>query len=199
MKHMANKGRILAAAGAFALTIAASPSRAAQLDQPTVVRVYDYAHVPADQLARAQCEATGIYRAAGVPIVWVSGNDAPGATAARSLRVMILSREMSELKIERDAVGEMIVGQASRATGRAYIFYDRVVERAEHYAPTVETMLGWVMAHELGHLLLPESGHSDAGIMRPTFDRHTLVQRFTPAQSRSLRQVHTDAVTIAAQ
>jgi hypothetical protein len=196
---MANKGRILAAAGAFAMTVAASPSRAAQLDQPTVVQVYDYAHIPAEQLARAQWEATGIYRAAGVPIVWGSGSDASAEPVARSLRVMILSREMSEMKIERDAVGEMIVGQASRATGRAYIFYNRVVERADCYTPNVETMLGWVMAHEVGHLLLPESGHSDAGIMRPTFDRHTVVQRFTPAQSRSLRQVHTAPVTIAAQ
>jgi hypothetical protein len=196
---MANKGRILAAAGAFAMTVAASPAPAADFDQPTIVQVYDYAHIPAEQLAKAQCEATSIYRAAGVLIVWVSGSVASGEPVARSLRVMILSREMSEMKIEQDAVGEMTVGQASRATGRAYIFYNRVVERAERYTPHVETMLGWVMAHELGHLLLPESGHSDAGIMRPTFDRHTLVQRFTPAQSRSLRQVLTAPVTIAAQ
>jgi hypothetical protein len=196
---MASKRRILAAAGVFAITAAASPARAAQLDQPTVVQVYDYAHMPAEQLAKAQCEATSIYRAAGVLIVWVSGSGASGELVARPLRVMILSREMSEMKIEHDAVGETTVGQASRATGRAYIFYNRVVERAKRYTPNVETMLGWVMAHELGHLLLPESGHSDAGIMRPTFDRHTLVQRFTPAQSRSLRQILTAPVTIAAQ
>jgi hypothetical protein len=196
---MANNAASLMAAGILAIAASGNSVHAADLGQPIVLYVYDYAHIPAEQLARAECEATRIYRAAGVPIVWVSGSDAPGEPVARSLRVMILSREMSELKIGQDAVGEKTVGQASRATGRAYIFYDRVVERAERYAPGVETMLGWVMAHEVGHLMLPEPGHSDVGIMRPTFDRRTLVQRFTPAQSHSLQQVHTGPVRIAAQ
>jgi hypothetical protein len=48
-------------------------------------------------------------------------------------------------------------------------------------------VLGRVLAHEVGHLLLPV-GHSKTGIMRATVDLTITPQRFTPEQIRLIRR-----------
>ena len=187
-------------AGVIAITATCGTARAHDVSRPRVLLyVEDYAHVPASILAEAEREATRVYQAAGVSLAWVPIGDASQKAWTRRLQVIILSREMSAQKIELDNVGPRIVGQASYSAGRAYIFYDRAVEQAHRYAPSVATMIGWVIAHEVGHLLLPGSGHSDVGIMRGTFDRLCHEQRFTDAQSRSLQLSLVAPVTIAAQ
>jgi hypothetical protein len=47
----------------------------------------------------------------------------------------------------------------------AFIFYDRLMEQRTH-TKLLPAILGRVLAHELTHLLLPQDGHSDAGLMR---------------------------------
>ena len=50
-------------------------------------------------------------------------------------------------------------------------------------------LLGFVMTHEMGHMLLPYSAHSQEVIMRPEWDRAQVnnavegVLTFTPAQA----------------
>jgi hypothetical protein len=50
-------------------------------------------------------------------------------------------------------------------------------------------LLGHVMAHEMGHLLLPYGAHSIAGLMRPAWDRSQVraaaegLLTFTPDQA----------------
>jgi hypothetical protein len=196
---VANKARTLTAAALIAIAATCGTARGADLSRPLVLYVYDYAHVPASTLVEAEREATRIYQAAGVSVAWVPVSDTSQKAWSRHLQVVFLSREMSAQKIELDNVGPRTMGQASRSAGRAYVFYDRAVEQAHRYAPNVATMIGWVIAHEVGHLLLPESGHSDVGIMRGTFDRLCHEQRFTDAQSRSLQLSLVAPVTIAAQ
>ena len=54
-------------------------------------------------------------------------------------------------------------------------------------------LLGHVMAHELGHLLLPHGAHSAAGLMRPALDRAQVraaiagLLTFTPDQAALIR------------
>jgi hypothetical protein len=50
--------------------------------------------------------------------------------------------------------------------------------------------LGAVIAHEVGHLVLPEKGHSRSGIMRAGMDaKHALqVQSFDKSQAESIRK-----------
>jgi hypothetical protein len=54
-------------------------------------------------------------------------------------------------------------------------------------------MLGHVMAHELGHLLLPHGAHSVVGVMRPAWDRAQAkgalegTMTFTPDQAELIR------------
>ena len=56
----------------------------------------------------------------------------------------------------------------------------------------IVTLLGYVMAHELGHLMLPPNSHSVAGVMRPNFDIDSRgirgIRLFTDAEARAIRK-----------
>jgi hypothetical protein len=52
----------------------------------------------------------------------------------------------------------------------------------------IVTTLGDVMAHELGHLILPP-GHSNVGIMRPTLNMMSRrVETFTQQEAAQIRE-----------
>src|SRR5262245_28352328 len=65
-------------------------------------------------------------------------------------------------KLSEDAMG-ITSGTAAERGRVAYVFYDR----AERFTPLHRgKYLGHFMAHELGHLLLPQYAHSVTGLMR---------------------------------
>jgi hypothetical protein len=61
----------------------------------------------------------------------------------------------------------------------------------------LSTILAYVIAHELGHLLLPGYGHSPTGVMRADWDNplaRDVVKgslTFTDAQAARIRAGHT--------
>jgi hypothetical protein len=133
------------------------------------VVVYDYANVPAAQLRRAKKELIGIYRSIGIEVTWWEVSPLTAPSAAESLTASTIGRarfvfiKPSRIASTHDRAN--IAGSAYGVDGRgrvAYVFYDRVK------ALPVE-MLGYVIAHELGHLLLP-AGHSPQGLMRASWD-----------------------------
>ena len=52
----------------------------------------------------------------------------------------------------------------------AQVFFRRVEEFARIYRVDLSTMLGHVIAHEVGHLLMPTNAHSPTGLMRGVWD-----------------------------
>jgi hypothetical protein len=71
------------------------------------------------------------------------------------------------------AFGSAIFDQDGRPTTYAYVFYGRVEKGAKEVPCTVEQLLGYVMAHEIGHLLLGR-GHSPRGLMSAQWDDKAL-------------------------
>jgi hypothetical protein len=47
-----------------------------------------------------------------------------------------------------------------------YIFVPRIVDASVKFAHDYTHILGLVVAHELGHVLLPAGSHSDTGVMK---------------------------------
>ena len=126
---------------------------------PTIcVALRNEAAVPAQILGAAQARLAGIYENAGFEIVW---DDDDGSR-----------RGCIVLKLEAQAVvapsSAEVMGLALRRgrTRTAYIFFLRVVDSARKHHMTLATLLGYVMAHEIGHLLLPANSHSSKGLMR---------------------------------
>lgn len=157
-----------------------------------VLHVIASAHASRGDLAEAKQWVTGVYREAGVRAVWTDG---PAAAAqpdgAFHADVLLLSREMVTGKSQLDALDGHVMGTASRPSRRAYIFYNRIADHARLTVSNVALLLGMVIAHEVGHLLLPASSHSAAGIMCATWQRRFAARlpTFTGDQATTIRQL----------
>jgi len=67
------------------------------------------------------------------------------------------------------------------------VLYDRIAALKVTTPRTIPSLLGDVIAHELGHLLLPLPGHSADGIMRPGLETKSwYVNTFTKPQAREV-------------
>jgi hypothetical protein len=154
-------------------------------DKPTVtLDVVNLARVPHQTLLAAEAVATEVYRAIGVRVVWTDKAD---AAAAGRLSVVLVA-EPGESRILADAPGWVTVGVAPPNAGRVYVFCTRIADLARRKDRSVELVLGRVLAHEVGHQLLPGQGHSDAGIMREKLDyRSPTAPTFTAQQAESIR------------
>jgi hypothetical protein len=185
---MATTGALMAGL-AFTATLFNAGSAPAQDEVRTLVlHVDNYARLPSDVLARAEREAARVYEAAGVRVVWIHGDDeAERDAGGRHLRVLLLGTEMTHRKTAVDRIGPDVLGSAARGTDRAYVFTQRIIEVALKGGRDASMMLGRVMAHEIGHLLLSEIGHSPRGIMRAHLDlRNAHFDTFTNPQAREI-------------
>ncbi len=140
------------------------------------VRIYDYARVPPECIEEAQAHVTDLYAAIGVQAVWAktvrpteSRVHSPERDP-RELLMKILSPAMSRrLGVAEDALGLAAVTLLEGGT-IAYVLFDRVSHVAITSATSRATVLGMVISHELGHLLLPHGSHSRTGLMRPRWN-----------------------------
>ena len=136
--------------GLQALTIAAHLS----------IAVCGSDRVPSALLANAEAIAADVYRDIGVAIDWTAcGED------ERALEVDLM--RCNELS---SPVAEVTLGFAEPGTSFATVLYDRVGKFASRYRLKREVLLGYAIAHEVGHLLLPPHSHSASGVMRATID-----------------------------
>ncbi len=137
------------------------------------VRIYNYAQVSGDMLAEAQRKADAIFSRLGVETEWLHcplnqeerrRNRACGRPCGPAHFVMyLLPRSMTEwATYAGDSVGVARVRDTS-------IFMYRVTELARQPLSTglcrLAVVLGHLMAHELGHLLLGPGSRSSTGIM----------------------------------
>jgi hypothetical protein len=164
------------------------------------ISVYDYAHVSIDSLAAAEEDARRIFRQAGVETAWATCLPKPGKVQpgdcytvdATHLMMKILPRAISAQARDRsDVLGTALLDE--KGVGYyAYVFYDSVQRIAEE-RKLGHAMLGDVLAHEIGHLLLGSNSHSVSGIMSAHWHGEELrriseaAMLFTPSQSRMLR------------
>ena len=188
---MANNQRILTTGAALAATLlTASHAGAAQRERATLVlHITDYAQVSSGMLARAERIVEGIYDRIGVRVVFIE-NDAVQTQAgdhARHPHVVLLSREMAERRIQASRADDTVLGMAGRETGYAFILTPRVIDFADHYSTDRAELLGRVLAHEVGHLVLPVHRHSTTGIMRADLDLRATLPGFTPQQGETIR------------
>jgi len=176
-----------------ALWTALAAASVANGQQPNIiVRVYDYAGLPGDTLRNASLEAQKIFRKAGVETEWVEcpldrGAEQqypacmkPVGPADATLR--IVPQAMQGYPVPQGAFGFALPSGDERPAAHAYVFNHRVEEAAEQSSCSGFRLLGHVMAHEVGHLLLGVNEHSSRGIMRPKW----LKQQLTQAESGQL-------------
>jgi hypothetical protein len=162
-------GRTKWIVGLVLWTVATGPQSAAgESADPSTLRVllHDDAGVPAETVERARQEVSGVFRRSKIPFAWISAD----ACAGSCFIIKIVSQPVGAKSRDPRVVG-IAPGTRELRGKLAFVFYDRIRVFSAELGLDVSQMLGHVMAHELGHLLLPYGAHSLTGIMRPAWDR----------------------------
>jgi predicted Zn-dependent protease len=133
-----------------------------------------------------------VYGEIGVVVEW---SDQCGA-AAPVLEVHLVAYEANA-----ETISTLTLGYAEPGASVATVLYDRVKTFAGHYHVKREVLLGYGIAHEIGHLLLPPNSHSRDGVMRPSLDLELAAAKrlhFTEAQGELIvRRLDGSMVAIA--
>ena len=145
-----------------AMITVASVADAAEPRQLPVIHLQmdDDAEVPAAILERAQGEVTRIFADAGLGVEWTG-------TGPR-FTVRIVASALGYATAYSSVMG---VALRTPHGATAQIFFKQVQDFARAYFVDVSTLLAYVIAHEIGHLLLPRMPHSPTGLMKADWDR----------------------------
>jgi hypothetical protein len=172
---------------------ATTPARADAKDLLAVrVLAVNQAHVPRHVLELAQHDASRIFSATGIRLHWTN--------ALQDTDVPKGERPHLKVRIIRDSPDNRVgrkLGVALRSEDNrylvAYAFYFRIENLADQIGADPAPVLGHVIAHEIGHLLLPYDSHTTTGIMGRGWDRGRVkgmgkgVLAFTPEHATLIR------------
>ena len=164
---MRNTAQNLTTRLAVTFVLASAAQVAADEDEQLriVLHVDDFSGISAADRSAAAVEVTRIYARAGVNTLWATGSEHADA-AGLHVRVRLLSRSMAEAQIDAEGLTHTIVGKAAREARHASIFTFQILTLALREGENFRLALGRVIAHEVGHLLLPPNSHAAHGIMR---------------------------------
>lgn len=170
------------------------------------VPLYDFAHIPPKTLAQAEGVATEIFATAGIDVYWTTEpvsiahhlvsdfSSAGGAECAGPLASAIVP-----VQILPHAPG----GFAPQALGyslpcaelglRVTVYANRLEMVSRDIPVMFYQVLGYALAHELGHVLLRSSTHEKTGLMKGVWSRRDWQRAavanfpFTPDQAARMR------------
>lgn len=169
----------------------------AQMTAPVVLRAYGIETLPPGIADRAREVVGQIYSAAGARVEWRTASS--DASFPGGFQISLIIRRQSEA----DAPPS-VLGFAPAPHGRlVYILYDHVEVFAVTNHLDIGHALGHVMAHEVGHVLLPARAHSKDGLMSGNLDFQPLRARphmtllFTARQAAQIRERLTTSEAVA--
>lgn len=187
------------AAAVFCFLIFAPASRAQ--NQQISVSVFSDVQVPELVMKTAEQSASRIFSRAGIEVAWINCQhglgEAPSADCTKTYSpgdiVLRITRHVSGTTSD-SAFGIAWLADARR--GRyADVFWPRVEDFHSTSNLDVGLVLGAVMAHEMGHLLLGINSHSVKGLMQPRWRTAELeglsmgTLLFLPEESKKMRAV----------
>jgi len=139
------------------------------------IRVWDRVQIDSKVWDHAQRVVEGVFIPAGIQTIWsscamddsVESLACSAPTGVNDISLRIYRRSRAELKINgHSRGGTSMLLSPEGGKGIVHVFFDRVTEVSASCKVRLELALGITIAHEIGHVLLPDQGHSLAGIMR---------------------------------
>jgi hypothetical protein len=167
------------------MLVAACPTLAAA--QALLVQVDNDTRIPAADLAQMEQVVARSYRAIGVYMIWEHGEVPLDNPRGRRVHLRLLSRAQADRKILGEQIGTAVLGQTNRPARLACIFCYRIVEASMKFAHDYTHILGLVVAHELGHVLLPAGSHPDSGVMKGRANFWGKIAHETPEEGEAIR------------
>ena len=140
------------------------------------VEYYNYARAPNSVITEGLSITDDIFRQAGVQMLWKEvqldskDSDRP-CDDLPTFCLRILPRAMSNRAEQRyEALGSAVATDDNTGVV-ANVFYQRLEGLPVSVACSRAKILGHIIAHELGHLLLGRNSHSESGIMSANWQR----------------------------
>ena len=171
------------------------PVRAAervQASRAIAVRVIDLVGAPLTIRRRALEQAARLFERVDVTIVCDNSNR---LTSVPSKPFVV---DVTLLGHGNDPLTTgSVLGSATPLPGvpAISVFYRDVQELAQSYGVPSEVLFGFVIAHELGHLLLGPHAHTGLGLMQPVWTRADVLNgvaqgqfRFSAAEGERIRR-----------
>lgn len=166
--------------------------------------VCDKAGLPSETLRAAKNYAMQVFAAAGVDLIWLGseGNRSPMTFLPSSLEGCGLPSVDTDFLaiISNESPKGWPWGGLGFSTPwpsppqRVYILYDEVkIVLSNMRNPDAASLIGNVVAHEIGHLLLPDKRHTTSGIMSTGWRYGQIAEaaqgvlRFLPADAERIR------------
>jgi hypothetical protein len=146
---------------------------------PVTIVIYDAARVGAKTLDRTERIAGAVLQTAGIEAGWETGrledfgnlrtdftaysrSDCEHRPTSAILRVKVLGRAPAGVPVQ--ALGYSL--PCAEGGVQVIIYADRTAQVSQAGGPTFGRVLGYAIAHELGHVLLHSSDHEAAGLMK---------------------------------
>jgi hypothetical protein len=190
-----NRRNVLFAVACHALAMrAAGQTPPERFPMPVVV--YDDAGVSPTALEPARQIVSGLFGHIGVDAVWLTVEEftrqMPREPAGRRafvaavLQIKLVTPAMHQkLRLKTRALGTAIA-----ATRSAWISVENVRASAQQSGVELSDALGCVIAHEIGHLLLPPGSHSGTGLMGEYLEPQNILHNrlsFLPEEAMLIR------------
>ena len=138
---------------------------------PVTVRVYETTQLDPELKAAALDLARATLASASVDVSWKPCGPGVGSGSCDRppagelvLRVVRSTVESGRRPLP---LGDALVDRESGEAILATVYLDRVMRVATAARMDTRALLGYAIAHELGHLLLASSTHNTRGLMRP--------------------------------
>lgn len=197
--------------GAVAAVLLMIPS--VMTAQPTlVVRTYNNFGVATDDLRIARAEADAILREAGIDVIWMDCwfRDREPADASPRCRQPLDANDLllrlqsgnTSARPRFTSMGFSLIGAGPDRPYLSTVFPDVVQSVARGAAVDARRVLGFSIAHEIGHLLLNTTEHAKAGLMRADWSRTELHRQvagdwhFLEGEAMKMRAAVAGPVTI---
>jgi len=153
------------------LSLCATYASSSNKSLPVRIDVFNDAGIAADVLRSAELEARRIFGAAHIEIQWTDCTAAqngppegPGCRALRTPNHLNLRIVPGSQRQNQDVFGVAFLA-ADGTGGYSDVFYGSVRKLHKEGHGNEGRVLGHVMAHEIGHLLIGSHAHSPWGIM----------------------------------
>ena len=165
-----------------------------------VINVYNDARVEENTLEKAQEEATRILAHAGINAEWINCKGLQPQPVLNPYCSLPMSQNHLVLRVVPFQIrgGDSVLGVAfldeDQPGVQADIFYPSLDGLCREAGTSRSRVLGNVIAHEIGHLLLGTHSHSARGIMRPHWHNQELDQigmgtlLFTDTQAQTMQR-----------
>jgi len=196
--------RRLAAAAAVcgSLVGEGSSARTQHEDPPVLVMlsIFNDAQVDHGMLREAQSRAEEVMKAGGIELIWLDCGT-PGHWAAQEMRCsdiafpahLSVRLVANTTPLSNEAFGESFTNERGEGS-YANVYVAPLAQSKVLGVLTEGDLIGYVIAHELGHLLMGKNSHGEAGLMRAVWRAPEVEQAlrgtlfFTEAEREKMRR-----------